>query len=252
MAGIIIGLVAPLIGIFLVVRRYSLMADTLAHVSLVGVAIGLLTKTSPVINATVVAVLAGVGIEKLRRVKNVFGESAVALFLWAGLACAIVLISIAKGFNVDLFSFLFGSITTVSTEDLYFIAVVAIIVSTVVVLLYKELFVVSFNEELAQADGIEVDRYNLVIVILAALTISLSMRIVGVLLIGALMIIPVLAAMQFNRNFKQTMVLAVLISLLAVVTGLCFSYYFDIASGGAIVLTAVGFFLLSLAQNLLL
>ncbi len=238
-AGIIIALTAPMIGIFLVVRRYSLMADTLAHVSLVGVALGLLTKTSPIVNATIVAVLTGVGIEKLRKSKKIFGESAVALFLWAGLAVAIVMLSIAKGFNVDLFSFLFGSIATVSVTDIYFISVLAVFVFSLIIMLYKELFAVSFDEELAKASGLDTDRYNLVIVVLAALTISLSMRIVGILLIGALMIIPVLTSMQLNRSFKQTLVFSILFSLFSVISGLFLSYYFDLASGGTIVLVAI-------------
>jgi zinc transport system permease protein len=245
-AGIIIGITAPLIGIFLVVRRYSMLADTLAHVSLAGVAVGVLTKSHPVISAIAVSVLSSFGIEKLRASKKVFGESLLAIFLWGGLASAVVMISIAGGFNVGLFSFLFGSITTVTREDLYIITTLGALIVVLVTVFYKELFFISFDEEVAEVSGISARGLNLLIVIMAALTISLSMRIVGVLLIGALMVIPVITAMQFNRSFKQTLLLSVIISLVSVIAGLFFSYFLGLASGGTIVLMALAFFIITL------
>lgn len=248
-AGIIIAVIAPVIGIFLVVRRYSLLADTLAHVSLAGVAVGLLTKSHPALTAIILSVLSAFGIERLRGTKKIFGESVLALFLWGGLAGAVVIISMAKGFNVNLFSYLFGSITTVSTGDLYFISILGAVILLVVSLCYKELFFISFDEELAEVSGVNAGRFNMILVIMAAVTVSLSMRIVGVLLIGALMVIPVITAMQFHRSFRQTLFLSVFISLIAVLAGLFFSYYFDLASGGTIVLTALILFLSALFIN---
>ncbi len=242
-AGTIIGVIAPLIGTFLVVRRFSRLADTLAHVSLAGVAVGLLTGIDPVITAVAVSVLTAIAVERLRESNKIFGESALAIFLWAGMAVAVVLISLARGFNVGLFSFLFGSITTVSPGDLYLIGVLGILVILMVAIFYKELFFVSSDEELAQVSGINARAFNLVLMILAAVTIALSMRIVGILLIGALMVIPVITAMQFSKSFKQALLLSVIISLVSVITGLFLSYYFDLASGGTIVLVSLAIFL---------
>ncbi len=245
-AGMIIGVIAPLIGTFLVVRRFSRLADTLAHVSLAGVAVGLLTGIDPVISAVAVSVLTAIAVERLRESNKIFGESALAIFLWAGMAVAIVLISLARGFNVGLFSFLFGSITTVSPGDLYFIGVLGILVILMVAIFYKELFFVSSDEELARVSGINAGAFNLALMILAAVTIALSMRIVGILLIGAQMVIPVITAMQFSKSFKQALLLSVVISLVSVITGLFLSYYFDLASGGTIVLVSLAIFLVGL------
>lgn len=248
-AGLLVAVIVPLIGVFLVVRRYSLMADTLAHVSLVGVAIGLLTKTSPVISAIAASAVAAILIERLRGVKKIFAESILALFLSGSLAVAVVLISFSRDFNVNLLSYLFGSISTIEPIDLYFLSILFVIVILIVTLLYKELFLVSFDEELAEASGIRAKALNLLLVILAAITVSLSMRIVGILLIGALMVIPVITAKQFERSFRDTIFMSIAFSLTSVISGLFLSYYFDLASGGTIVIIALAIFFLSLLAN---
>ena len=248
-AGIAIAIIAPLIGMFLVVRRYSLLADTLAHTSLAGVAIGLLFSINPVLSAIILSVVASLGIEQLRASRRVFSESVLALFLSGSLAVAVVILSLAKGFNASLFGYLFGSISTVSQTDVWVIVALAVMVFLNVVLLYKELFFVSFDEELAQASGLPVRRLNFTIVLLAAITVALSIRIVGVLLIGALMVIPVISAIQYGRGFRATLILSVIFSLFSVLIGLFTSYYFNLASGGAIVLVALVIFLLSLAVS---
>ncbi|MBF0517693.1 MAG: metal ABC transporter permease [Nitrospirae bacterium] len=245
--GAILAVIAPVIGIFMVVRRYSLMADTLAHISLTGVAAGMLTKTYPLGGALAVSVAAAIGIEKLRTSRAVFGESAVALFFWGGMAAAVVLLSMSGGFNIGLFSYLFGSISTVTARDLYLIAALGLLILTVIVLLYKELFFVSFDESLAKANGLRTENFNLVIVVLAAVVIVLAMPIVGALLIGALMVVPVVTAMQFAVSFKKTLFMSIAISLISVISGLVLSYYLNIASGGTIVITALGIF--TLADN---
>lgn len=245
-AGVITGVIAPLIGTFLVVRRLSLMAETLAHVSLLGVAIGLFAGIQPVITATVTAVVVSLGIEKIRTGKKIFGESALALFFSGSLAFASILLSLSQGFNRSLFSFLFGSIATVSPTDLLLIAGLAVVIVAALFLTYKEIFLVSFDDELADASGVNARVINLVLIVLAAITVSLSIRIVGILLIGALMVIPVVTAMQIAKSFRQVLLFSVVISLLAVISGLFVSYYFDLASGGTIVAIALGLFLLSL------
>ena len=250
-AGAVIALIAPMIGIFLVVRRYSLMADTLAHVSLAGVAVGLLIKMNPLVTGIITPVIAAFCIEKLRSARNISGESLLALFLSGSLAIAIVLLSIAKGFNTNLFSFLFGSISTVMPNDLYLIVGLGILVLVTILALYKELFAVSFDDELANASGISAPVFNLILTVLAAITVSLAMRIVGVLLIGALMVIPVIAAIQFGRGFRQTLLLSIAFSSLSVFLGLFLSFYLELASGGTIVVIALIIFLLSLLRQTL-
>ncbi len=245
-AGIIIGLIAPLIGIFLVLRRYSLIADTLAHVSLAGIAIGFLLKVNPIITAIMSTVLSSVVIERLRISKKVYGESALAIFLSGSLALAVVLISMAHGFNVGLLNYLFGSIVTVNQSDLYIIGVLGALVAGVLYMFYKELVYITFDEESAQVSGIPTRMINTWLIILAALTVSLSIPIVGVLLISALMVIPVVTALQFRQSFGVTIVIGELVSLFSVVTGIFTSFYLNLSTGGTIVLISLAIFAMSL------
>lgn len=242
-AGIAIALIAPTIGTFLVVRRYSLVADTLAHVSLTGVAIGLLLGINPVAAAIGTSVLAATGIEYLRTKKNIFGESVLAVFLSASLAIAAILFSITRGIGANLFSFLFGSITTVTANDLFFIAGLGVLVLLSILLFYKEFFLTSFDEELARTNGIKTNFFNLLLIILAAVTVSLAMRIVGILLIDALMVIPVITAMQYKKGFYKTLFMAIIFALVSVISGIFLSYYLDLASGGTIVVVGLILFL---------
>jgi zinc transport system permease protein len=244
--GIALGVVAPIIGMFLVVRRYSLLADALAHVALLGVALGFLLQVNPVLMALSVSGVSALSMEKLREGKNLFGESVLAVFLSGSLALAVVLIGLAQGFNINLLSFLFGSLVTVTTMDVWLAAGLVGVGVLFIAFFYKQLFLAALDADLAQAGGIPVRRLNTALVVLAAFTVTLAMQMVGVLLVGALMVIPVLAATQFEMGFFRTMLLSVVFSLVAVVSGLILSYYLDIASGGAIVLVALGIFILSL------
>ncbi len=245
-AGLVISIIAPLIGIFLVLRRYSLIADTLSHVSLAGVAIGLLLKIDPIITAVIAAVSSSIVIEKLRGSKKVFGESALAIFLSGSLAVAVIIISFAHGFSVDLFNYLFGSIVTVKQSDVYLIGVLGLVVIVTLIMFYKEILYVTFDEESAQVSGIPVKFINLVLIILASLTVALSIPIVGVLLIAALIVIPALTALQFKKNFGQTIIVAEAVSIASVVLGIFVSYYLNISTGGTIVLINIGVFVVSL------
>jgi len=245
-AGIIIAVIAPLIGIFLVLRRYSLIADTLSHVSLAGVAIGLLLKINPLIAAIIAAVVSSVAIEKLRISKRIFGESALSIFLSGSLALAIVLISFAHGFGADLFSYLFGSINTVKQSDVYIIGALGILVVAAVIAFYKELVFVTVDEEAAYVSGIPTKFINILLIVLAAFTVSLAIPIVGVLLISALMVIPVVTALQLKMSFKKTIFFADLISVFSVITGIILSFYLNLSPGGTIVLVALGIFILTL------
>jgi zinc transport system permease protein len=243
-AGIIIGLIAPFIGIFLVLRRYSLIADTLAHVSLAGIAVGLILKINPVITATIATVVSSFIIDRLRLSRRVSGESALSIFLSGSLALAIVLISLSHGFNNTLFNYLFGSILTVRQVDIYIIGVLGVIVSLLLIGFFKELFFITFDEEAAQVSGIPTRFINTLFIILAAVTISLSIPIIGVLLVSALMVIPVVTALQFKQSFIKTIIIAEVISLFSVITGITSSYYLDLAAGGSIVLITLIIFCL--------
>lgn len=244
-AGTIIGLIAPMIGLYLIVRRYSLFADTLAHVSLLGVATAALTHSNPVFSALVFAVLGATGIEGLNAKRKFYGESILALFLSGSLALATILLGLAKGFNANFLSILFGSITTVQTADIYVISGLGLIVFVALLLFAKELTFVAYDQEAATIAGLPVRWLNLLLMILAAITVSLSIRIVGILLIGALMVIPGIAAMQWKQSFKRTMVIAMAFSLFSVLGGLTIAFYAGLASGGVIVLLTTFFFIAS-------
>ncbi|MBI5230074.1 MAG: metal ABC transporter permease [Candidatus Magasanikbacteria bacterium] len=245
-AGLIIGIIAPLIGIFLVVRRFSLLSDTLSHVTLAGVALSFLLGTNVILTALVAALAAAFGIEKLRARKLLFSESILALFLSGSLAISAVLFGLAKGFNASVFNALFGSLVTVTESDLVTILILGLIIIISVVLFYKELVMVSFDEQLAEASGISVRAFNAFLIIMAAVTVSLTMRIVGVLLVGALMVIPVLTAMNYRRGFKQTLVIALVVSLVSVAVGLLISFYAGLPTGGTIILINLGLFIISM------
>jgi len=235
-AGIIVALIAPLIGIFLVLKRYSLIADTLAHVSLAGIALGLLFGLNPILTTLGTVVLASLGIERLRDSKKVYGESALALFLSGSLALAIVILSLARGLNANLFNYLFGSIVTVTSSDIFLIAGLAVLVILILGFFYKELVYVSFDEEAAKVSGVPVRLVNTVLIILTALTVALAIPIVGVLLISALIVVPVVTALQLKTSFGKTIIYAEIISLFSVITGIISSFYLNLATGGTIVL----------------
>jgi zinc transport system permease protein len=238
-AGLMIGIIAPIIGVFIVLRRLSLIADTLSHVALAGVAAGLLFRTYPVAGALVASLVGAVGIERLRGSGRLFGEAALAVFLSGGFAVAVVLISLARGFNTDLFSYLFGAITVVQPVDLWVIFALGLVVLVAVGILHKELFAITFDEEAARVQGVPVDTLNMLLTTLVALTVVLAMRIVGILLTSALLVIPTITALRVARNFRHTMWIAVFCSLFAVAAGMTASFYLDIAAGGAIVLMAL-------------
>jgi zinc transport system permease protein len=241
-AGILIGIIAPLVGMFLVLRHYSLIADTLAHVSLAGVAIGLLLNINPLITALCAATISSLAIERLRISKKIYGETALSIFLSGSLALAVVLIGLAHGFNVDLFSYLFGSIMTVKQIDIYIILILGLIIAGLLIAFYKELVYVSFDEEAAKVSGIPVKLFNNLFILLAATLIALAIPIVGILLVSALLVLPVVTALQLKKSFKATMLWAEFFSLISVLGGIIISFYLNLSSGGVIVLIMLSIF----------
>ncbi|MGD0523068.1 MAG: metal ABC transporter permease [Candidatus Microgenomates bacterium] len=243
-AGLIIAIIAPVIGIFLVLRRYSLIADTLSHVSLAGIALGLLLGINPLFTAIGATTISSVIIDKLRLSRKVYGESALALFLAGSLALAVVLISISHGFNATLFNYLFGSITTVTSSDIVTVSIMGFVVLISIILLYKELLYITFDEVSAQVSGINVKLINTIFIILSAITISLAIPTVGILLISALIVIPVITALQFKKSFIPSILIAQTLSIFSVVSGVVVSFYFNIAPGGTIVLISLLIFVI--------
>jgi zinc transport system permease protein len=244
-AGLLIGIAAPFLGIFLVVRRYSLLSDALSHVSFLGVALALLLKIPIFFGVLFLSVSAALGMERLRSSGKILGESVVALVLSGSLALAVVLLSSLRGLNVNIMSYLFGSLSTVTHFDLLMLFAIVVLVLTFVMLRYHQLFLTALDEDLARVSGVRVLVLNATFAALTAGVVAASLQIVGALLIGALMVIPVLAALELRRGFFATLALSEVISLSSVIIGLWLSYRFDLASGGAIVLVAMGFYFFS-------
>lgn len=254
-AGVIIGAIAPLIGIFLVLRRYALIADSLAHVSLAGVALGFFFGVNPLLTAMGAAMFSSVAVERLRLSRRVYADSALSIFLSGSLAFALVVISLSRGFGVDIFNYLFGSIVTVRSFELALIGGVGVLVVLTIAGFYKEFVYLTFDEEAARVAGVKARAMNTVLILLTALTVSLAIPIVGVLLIAALIVIPVVTALQLRRGFFATIMIAETISVLSVIIGIVASYYLDIPAGGAIVLFTIVvftlvFFYRSMAQRM--
>ncbi|MBI2216195.1 MAG: metal ABC transporter permease [Candidatus Rokubacteria bacterium] len=242
LVGAVTALICPAIGVFLVPRRLSLIADSLAHVALAGIALALVVGISPILGALGVTVAGAVGIDRLRARGRLQGDAALAVFLSGGFAVAVVLISLARGFNADLFALLFGSILTVSPLDVWLILALGLVVALVIGGLYPRLLAVTLNEDLARTSGIRVSALNLGLTVLTALTTVVAMRIVGVLLVSAMIVIPALTGFALARSFRGALLAAMGTALAAVVVGLVAAYYLGVAAGGAIVLSSLVLF----------
>ncbi|HSW81628.1 MAG TPA: metal ABC transporter permease [Candidatus Saccharimonas sp.] len=238
-AGVLVALAVPVMGSFLVARRYSLIADSLAHVSLAGVGAGLLLGFAPIYVAVPVTIAGALALEWLRQKQRMSGEVSLAILMSAGLALAVVFANLAHGVNTDFSSYLFGSITTTTTDDVVTLAVAVAFTIAVVCANYRALLHIAFDEASARIAGYKVTLLNYVLAATTALVVVLSLRIIGGLLMSALLVMPVITAAQFARSFLQTILYAIMTALLAVIIGLVVAFYAGIAAGGAIVLTAL-------------
>ncbi|MEQ6378088.1 metal ABC transporter permease [Bacillaceae bacterium S4-13-58] len=244
--GLLVGFLAPLLGTFIVVRRLSLIADALSHVTLAGIAFGLffekktgITGISPLYFGMGFSVIGAMMVERLRSVYKAYQELAIPIILSGGVGLSVIFISLADGFNTNVINYLFGTVSAVSRSDLWMILGITIIVSLIVFLFYKELFMLSFDEEHAVVSGIHAKRIHFLFIVLTALVIAASIRIVGVLLVSALMTLPVAASMRIAKGYKQTLWLSILFGEISVITGIVSGYYFEIPPGGTIVVTAI-------------
>ena len=239
-AGAIVGLLAPAVGFFLVQRQLSLVGDGIGHVAFAGVAAGYLLGLPPVLTALIASIGGAGAIEWLRARKHTAGDQALALVFYTGIAGGVVLISMAGALNVNLFGFLFGSILTTTRTDLALVGALGLGGLATIALLYRALAGVALDEEGARVSGVPVAFLNVVLAVLAATTVAVSMRIVGILLIAALMVLPVIAATRVARSMRSTLLLGMAIGLGSVLGGLTVAYYADLPPGGTIVLIAAG------------
>ncbi|MCK9221034.1 MAG: metal ABC transporter permease [Limnochordia bacterium] len=237
-AGLFVGISCPVIGVFLILRRMPFLGNTIGHVAFTGVAFGLLIGANPLGMALVAACLTGIGIERLGKMYATFAELSTALVLALALSLGIVFIGLGKGFGVNVMGYLFGSILTVSSVELWFIAGLALISLAFVLLFYLPLFAIAFHEESARVLGIRVDLLNLSLNVIVALVTAAALRIVGVFLVSALLILPAAAAIKVATSFRQALILSALFGLVSVFGGLVFSYVFNLAAGGAIGIVA--------------
>ena len=239
-AGIAVGLICSFMGTFLVLRRYSLFGDGIAHVAFGGISVGLFLGVFPLWTAFIVSIFGGLGLQKLRQSTKISGDSAVAVVLVSGLAVGVILVSASGGFSVDLFSFLFGSILLISNEDTIMILGISAGIIATLTIMQKQFLHLTFNEEQAKLVGLRTTLLNYAFVVLASITVVTSMRLVGVLLISALIVIPNISAMMFGKGFKKTVIISMSISVISVVSGILVSYFLNVAPSGTIVVIAVG------------
>jgi len=241
--GIAVAAICSFMGAYLVLRRYALFGDGISHVAFGGISIWLFLGLYPLWTAFAVSILGGLGMQKLRQSTKISGDAAVAVTLVSGLAMGIMLISASGGFSVDLFSFLFGSILLVSDSDAIIILAVSAGVIVSLVWLRKPFLHLTFSEEQARISGLNVTLLNYLFVILAAVTVVTSMRLVGILLISALVVIPNIAAMMFGKGFKNTVLISIAMAISSTVAGIFLSYYLNLAPSGTIVMITVGILL---------
>ncbi|MFE2185044.1 metal ABC transporter permease [Streptomyces sp. NPDC059455] len=245
LAAVLVGITAPAVGIYLVQRRQAIMGDGIGHVALTGVALGFLTGTNPVWTAAVVSALGAILMELIRWYGKTRGDLALAMLFYGGMAGGVLLINLSPtGSNANLTTYLFGSITTVSPEDVVAISLLAAFVVLITLGLRRQLFAICQDEEFARVTGLPVRTLNLLLAVTAAVTVTVAMRVVGLLLVSALMVVPVAAAQQATRGFAMTLALAITIGVVVTLSGTVFSFYKNVPPGASIVVLAIGVFAL--------
>ncbi|WP_373071948.1 metal ABC transporter permease [Sulfurimonas sp.] len=249
LAGIIIATLASISGTFVVLKRYSMISETLAHSALLGVAVGLVAGYNPLWIAVVVALFSAWLIEYLRANFTIYSDAVLAILLSGSLALAVIIVSLGGAFNNSLFSYLFGSILSVSIEDVITILIFGVIALAILLAFSKEFYFIAYDEEVAKISGIKVKLLNFLLVSVVAIIIALSIRIVGSLLIGALMVIPTVSALQYKQGFFKTTLLALSFALFSVISGMYLSYNFSLPSGATIVVCVLVIFIFSIVIN---
>lgn len=252
LGGIISALATSWVGLFLILRREAMIGDGIAHTAFGGIALGLLLGIHPLITALLVSILAVFGISYLRKNGLAKSDAAIAVMLSLGFSSGLIIISIAGGFNVEIFSYLFGSILTINQTDLLIVSLLGVASICFFGIFYKELLAMTFDEESAKVTGIPVNVFSFGFNLLVASTIALSIKVIGIILVVALMVLPGLAALQLKRSFKATMVATVGFSIMSVVIGIFLSAIYNVATSGVIVFTAAGIFLITVIYQKLM
>ncbi len=248
-SGIAISLMCSLIGLFLVLRKQSLFGDALAHAAFGGIAAGLYLGVYPLWAAFAVSVSSALALTKIKQKFQISSDATVAILLSSGLAMGVILISLAKGFTVDIFSFLFGSILLVSLQNTLLILGLCGAVLVIILLLYRKLVYTTFSEEQAKVSGIPVEKLNYLFVVIAAIAVVISMQLVGILLTSSLIVVPNVTAILFSRGFKQTAILSMSFAVFSAIVGILSSYVLNVAPGGMIVLISIIIFGVSLGMK---
>jgi zinc transport system permease protein len=250
-AAVIVGMISPLIGVFLVQRRLALLGDGMGHVAIAGVGLAFLTGTEPVITALFVSVLGALILELVRHKSRAAGDLALALIFYGGIAGGVLLTSLAGGkASTALNQYLFGSLSTVSTQDFVALGAAAVVLVVILLRFGSQIFAMSLDGETARVQGIRVTAMSVLLTSMAAVTVVVGMRTVGLLLVSAIMIVPVAAAQQLTHSFKTTGLLASAIGMLSATGGLTISFYVDVPPGPTIVLLALAIFVvLALTTN---
>jgi len=236
LAGVFIAIACGLLGVFLILRRDAMIGHGLAHVAFAGIALGLFLNWMPLFVALIIAVITALIIMKLKEKAGIYGDTAIAIFSSVGFALGVLLVSFARSFNVDLFSYLFGEILAIEVTEVWLSVMLAAVVVVIVILNYHTFMYMTFDRESAKASGIKVGRLDILLTVLTAITVVLGMKVVGVLLVSALLVIPAAAGLQLASSFKQAIVYSSFVAVSSVIIGLLLSFYFDFPASGTVVL----------------
>ena len=241
-SGIAISISCSLIGLFLILKRFSLFGDAMSHVAFGGIALGLFLKSNPIWISLIVSIIGALSIIKLNSNKRIYADSSISVLLSLGLAMGLVLISLSGGFSIDITSYLFGSILLVSIEETITTLILSVIVIAFMIFFYKQLIYLVFNEEQAIVNGINTVLLNILFITLATVAIVISIRLIGVLMVSSLLIIPNVSSLLLGYGFRKTIILSICFSLLSVILGIILAFEWNITPSGMIVIMAAGIF----------
>ena len=245
-AGILVSVLTGLISVFIVLRKMSFIGAGISHAAFGGVAVGFFTGINPLVTAIIYSILVAIGIESTGRRGRISEDVSIGIFYSVSMALGVALVSLSKSYNVDLFGYLFGNILAISQADIVLTICTFALVTVFIVIFLKDLFLSAYNEELAQISGVPVSLLNKLFMIALAVTIVISIRIVGIILVAALLVIPGATARLFAKGLRSMLVFSCLAGVVSVISGLLLSYQYDIAPGASIVLVSAFIFFLSL------
>jgi zinc transport system permease protein len=234
-AALFLGILCAVIGVFLVLRKMSLIGDGLAHISFGAIAVGIVFGFYPLITAIPLVIIASLIIYALTRKHIIEGDAIIGILASLGLSIGVILSSIATGFNVDIFSYLFGNILAITALELNYIIIISITILSIIILFYQEFMAISFNPEQAKISGLPVIALDILFSIITAITVLISVKLAGALLVSALIILPASASLQISKSFKNTILLAIIFSFISIITGIFISLILNIPTGATIV-----------------